>query len=219
MDRSGVRAVSGARAVVADEVPLVRVGIATVLAGVGVDVVGETHGGRDAARLAAFEHPSLVVLGALVDVELGDAVKRVKAVRPAPAVLALVARPATDVAPLLGLGADGLALRSVRPAELAAVATRVLAGEQVVGPALTRRLVGRVAALAGAPVPSAPVLSAREREVLAFLSAGRTNREIAAELFLSVATVKTHVAHVCAKLGVSNRAAAVGRAVELGLLG
>lgn len=207
---------AGPRAVVADEVALVRRGVAAVLEGIGVETLAETHAGRDAARLAAAEGVELVVIGAVADMALAEALRRVGRLRPAPLAVALVARRTDPVAGLLDAAA-GLLLRSARPDELAEAVQRVLKGERVVDPALASSLVGEV-------VPrddgsGAPVLTLREREILGFLAEGRSNREIAAEMYVTLATVKSHVAHVYAKLGASNRNEVLGRAVELGLLG
>lgn len=208
---------AGPRAVVADEVALVRRGVAAVLESIGVETVAETHAGRDAARLAASLGAELVVIGDVADTTLADALRRIGQVRPAPFAVALVARRSD---PLVGLldAAAGFLLRTARPDEVAEAVQRVLKGERFVDPALAASLVGEVAPLERDGGADTPLLTLREREILAFLAEGRSNREIAAALYVTLATVKSHVAHVYAKLGASNRNEVLGRAIELGLL-
>lgn len=214
MERTGGNDV---RAVVADEVALVRLGVTAVLEPLGVEVVAETHSGREATRLAAFEAPELVVVGTVADMGVGEVIRRLKQIRPTPAVIGLLPRPTDDVAPLLALDANGLALRTVRGEDLARLVERVLKGERVVTPALLRGLAGAVHPRDGGAPEAA--LTTREREVLALLAEGRSNREIAADIYVTVATVKSHVAHLYTKLGAANRSEALARAVTLGLLG
>ena len=207
---------SGLRAVVVDEAALLRRGVAVALEGCGVGVVAETHSGRDATRLAESERAGLIVVGATVDLVLPDVVRRARRLRPAPAVVALLGRSA-DAAGLLAMGVEAMLLRTAREDDLVDAVLRVMKGERVVAPALLPSLVGEVSPRPG--VADDAVLTVREREILAFIAEGRANREIAAELFVTLATVKTHVAHIYAKLGARNRNEALGRAVALGLLG
>ncbi|MCZ7527683.1 MAG: response regulator transcription factor [Acidimicrobiia bacterium] len=204
-------------AVVADDVALVRLGIAATLEPLGLEITAETALGREAARLAADTGAELLVLGAVNDLPLAEVVKRVKELQLR--VVTLVPRSHRDeLASLLALGTDGLVVRNLAPEELALAVERVLKGERVVAPALLSALVGSMG-------PTSPgeaedlALTVREREVLALLAEGRSNREIASALYVTLATVKTHLAHVYAKLGVKNRNEALGRAVSLGLLG
>jgi DNA-binding NarL/FixJ family response regulator len=208
---------TGERAIVADELALARLGVISLLHARGVDVVAETHSGRELVSFAALERPDLVVVGRPADLTVADTVVRVTRLRPAPAVVALLATgEESEVAYLVALGARGVALRAGRAEELAAAIGAALKGEQHVvaalQPALASdrglRLVERADEL----------LSAREREVLACLAQGRTNREIAATLSVTLATVKSHLVRIYAKLGASNRNEALGRAVARGLL-
>ncbi|MFG2643470.1 LuxR C-terminal-related transcriptional regulator [Streptomyces sp. NPDC048370] len=116
----------------------------------------------------------------------------------------------------LDLGATGYLLKDAPREELFAAVRAAAEGRTVLSPAVASRLVSRVR------TPAAPVdesLSAREREVLELVAKGTSNRAIAVELFISEATVKTHLTHIYAKLGVKDRAAAVAVAYERGILG
>jgi DNA-binding NarL/FixJ family response regulator len=206
------------RAIVGDELEIARLGVTAVLRAQGLDVVAETHSGRELASLAAVEQPDLVVVGQPADLTLVDTVRRVLRVRPRPPVVALVAAGQGDVVGMLiALGTRGIALRSGSADELAAVFASVLKGEPCVVPALEPALVGAVK-LRPLDERTTELLSTREREVLACLAHGRSNREIAEALSVTLATVKSHLVRIYAKLGATNRNECLGRAVSLGLL-
>jgi DNA-binding NarL/FixJ family response regulator len=206
------------QAVVADELELVRLGLAAVLGPLGVGVCGECRSGREAADLAAFMLPDLVIVGAVTDGSTLDCLRRVREVRPVPRTIGLFGRAGDpDAAVASSLGVDGLALRTGAIDDLAGVIELVLKDETVVVRELHAGLVGDLQLATTDREQS--LLSAREREMLGFLAQGRTNREIAATLSLSLATVKSHLVHLYAKLEVSNRNEALARAVALGLLG
>jgi len=205
------------RAVVVDELALARLGVASVLESQGVDVIAETHSGREAVSVATLEGPVLVVLGRPVDLSVADTVRRLARVQPMPGVVALVAPGQEDtVAYLVALGTRGIALRAGTVEELGVVVASALKGVQIVVPALQPALAGSVSLRA--VDSSTELLSAREREVLACLAQGRSNREIAATLSVTLATVKSHLVRIYAKLEAGNRNEALGRAVALGLL-
>jgi DNA-binding NarL/FixJ family response regulator len=205
------------RAVVVDELALARRGMASVLHAHGVDVIAETHSGREAGSVAALEAPDLVVLGRPGDLSVADTVRRLARVQPMPGVVALLAPGEQDsVAYLLALGTRGIALRAGSVDELGVVIASALKGVQLVVPALQPALAGAVSLRAVDTGPE--LLSAREREVLACLAQGRSNREIAAALSVTLATVKSHLVRIYAKLEAGNRNEALGRAVALGLL-
>jgi DNA-binding NarL/FixJ family response regulator len=212
------------QAVVADALPLVRLGVAAVLEPLGVEVIAETHSGRVAAEQAGYALADLVVVGEVADGTTLDAIRRIREVQPPPRTIALLARAGDGAAAAaLALGAAGLALRTGPLDELAAVVVSVVKDEPAVVASLQTGLAGAFASPGeAAPVPvglaAAGLLSAREREMLGFLAQGRSNREIAATLSLSLATVKSHLVHLYAKLGVRNRNEALTRAVTLGLL-
>ena len=206
------------RALVGDELELARLGVTSVLRAQGLDVIAETHSGRELASVAAFEHPDLVVVGQPADLSLIDTVRRLMRLRPTPPVVAMLGSGQEDsVGTLFALGTRGLALRSGSADELAVVFASVLKGEPYVVPSLQSALAGEVK-----PPPlserATELLSTREREVLACLAQGRTNREIAAVLSVTLATVKSHLVRIYAKLGATNRNECLGRAVSLGLL-
>jgi DNA-binding NarL/FixJ family response regulator len=167
--------------------------------------------------------PDLLVIGAH---EGAQAHLTRGAVAAVPALLCIVLVPPgeeRDMRLVLLAGAKAVVPRTVDPDELRDVVRRVLAGDHVVSPSLLQRLFdgnggggGGAAAARGAG--DGPVLTGREREIVRLLGAGRSNAEIASALFVSAATVKTHLAHIYEKLGVRSRYDALGRAVALGLL-
>ena len=120
----------------------------------------------------------------------------------------------------LRAGASGFLLKDVRPEQLVEAVRVVAAGEALLAPTVTRRLLDRFAASlpVETPPPSLDVLTARELEILRLLAAGNSNQEIAAELVVSEATVKTHVSSVLRKLGVRDRVQAVMIAYDTGLV-
>ncbi|HZR14034.1 MAG TPA: response regulator transcription factor [Acidimicrobiia bacterium] len=207
------------RAVVADDVALLRLGIAAVLEPLGFDIVAESSLGRPVPKLAEDGAVDLVVLGAVADLPLAEIVKRCKQVPEPPLVLVLVPRTHRDeLGALLSYDANGLVVRNLPTEELALSVERVMKGERVVAPALLSTLVGAMGPVNDEAVDESS-LTVREREVLALLAEGQSNREIASSLYVSLPTVKTHLAHIYAKLGAKNRNEALGRAVALGLLG
>jgi len=205
-------------AVIADDVALLRLGVTNVLRSMGLRVAAETACGREVPRMVAELGADLVVLGAVADLAPPEIVRRLKELEPAPVVVVLM-QPThrEELASLLSLDTNGLIERSVSAVDLAAGLDTVIRGERVVSPVLLAALVGAV----GPPELDPPeelTLTARELEVLVLLAEGRSNREIAGALFVTLATVKTHLAHIYTKLGARNRNEALGRAVELGLL-
>jgi len=205
-------------AIVADQLGLVRAGIAGVLEARGIDVVAQTRSGRELVSLASQERADLVVVGAPADLGAADAVRRLVRLLPHPEIVVLLP-PAQEhtVRYLLALGVAGIALRTVDTDELGVVVDAARKGERHVVPALHRALSGAVA-LPALDDRTVDVLTSREREVLVLLAEGRTNRQIAGALTVSLATVKSHLVRIYAKLEARNRNEALGRAVALGLL-
>ena len=210
----------GARtsAIVADELGLVRAGITGVLEARGIEVVAQTRSGRELVRLTNVERPDLVVVGAPADLDVADVVRRLVRLCPHPEIVVLLP-PAHEhtVRYLLALGAAGIALRTVDADELGVVVDAARKGGPHVVPALHRALSGAVA-LPALDDRTVDVLTSREREVLVLLAEGRSNRDIAGALSVSLATVKSHLVRIYAKLEAGNRNEALGRAVALGLL-
>ena len=203
------------RAIVADELALARLGVTSVLHAQGVDVIAETHSGRELASVAAIEQPDLVVVGQPADLSVADTVRRLSKLRPAAdGRRAARARSGTP---------GRLSRRARHPRHRAAIRQRRRPGG---GDRVRRSRVSSTwwpalhGALAGSVRPrplderSSELLSAREREVLACLAQGRSNREIAATLSVTLATVKSHLVRIYAKLEAGNRNEALGRAVS-----
>lgn len=216
-ERAGSPREAWITAVVVDDWELLRLGIRAALGQLGVWVIAEAELARDGLRAARTTAAGLVVLGETTDLPPRVAVARAKAAREAPTVLALATLPdPEELAGLLAAGVDGLLLRSTGVAELADALELLRGGERAVAPALLPLLVGVIGLAAGGP--GAPLLTEREREVLARLAEGSSNRAIAEAMSVSPATVKTHLAHIYEKLGASNRRDALVRAIALGIL-
>ena len=204
------------RAVIVDQWALLRLGIAAVLRTCEVSVVGEDQGARDGLLRARSAGADLVVLGTFGDLTLIDAVREAAALPAGPKVVALVTAPRRDeLAELMAVRPDAVLVRTVGPEEMADSIRRVAGGERVLSPALVPAMVD---AMRTAEDHEEDPLTAKEREVLASLAGGGSNQQIADALFITPATVKTHLAHIYAKLGVKSRHEALARAVELGLL-
>ena len=203
-------------AVVIDQWALVRLGITAVLQAAGVEVVAEEGSGRDGLLRARALEPNLLVVGATSDLSMAEVVGQARQLPVRPRVLLLVsALVPADLSELMGLGPEGVLVRSAGAEELRDAVARLLEGERVVAPALLGAVMDGLQAGAAEAGP----LTTKELEVLARLAEGRTNQQIAEALFVTPATVKTHLSHIYAKLGVANRQEALARAVALGLLG
>jgi DNA-binding NarL/FixJ family response regulator len=217
------------RVLLADDQELVRSGFRLILEmAEGIDVVGEAEDGREAVELAKELKPDVVLMDVrMPDVDGIEATRRIVGGGTAsPAVLVLTTFDDDEyVFGALQAGAAGFLLKDAGPDVLAAAVRTVAAGDALVDPSVTRRVVERWVALeASSPVTPHPgqaavdTLSAREREILVGLARGRTNRELAEELIVSEATVKTHVSNLLTKLGVRSRVQAVVLAYEAGVV-
>jgi len=204
-------------AVVVDQLALFRVGVSAVLEALDVHVAASLGRVSDALRTVRGGSADLLIVGRAPDLKPQHALKDIKRAGSTCRVVFLTEQvTAADVARLLTLGVDGILLRGAEPDELGTVVSRLRAGERYIAPAVAAGTLGRVG-----PVPSAVGrggLSAKELEVLGELATGQTYRQIASSLVVTQATVKTHLVHVYAKLGVSSRQEAVARALALGLL-
>ena len=210
---------SSLTAVIVDEWALYRQGVASVLRTLGVDVVGEAAGASDGMMRLWSARPDLLIAGSPAYSRLPDLVAEAKKAYPELRVLALLpVSEAGKVRPVLSSGADGVLTRLASADELESAVRKVAAGERVVAAAALTVLVGATPTASDLPASGHP-LTVKEREVLDLLAKGLSNREIAANLVISTATVKSHLAHIYDKLGAKNRQDAVGRAIEQGLLG
>lgn len=202
------------RVLVADDHPIVRGGIVALLAAAGdLDVVGEASDGLEAVRLAEELTPDVVLMDLRMPGLDGDeATARILAAVPGTRVVILTTYE-TDASILTAIeaGASGYLLKAAPQEEILAGVRSVARGEVALAPSIAALLVQRVA-------KPAVTLSPRETQVLALVAQGSSNPQIAAALFVSEATVKTHLLHVFEKLGVGDRTRAVTRAMELGLL-
>ncbi len=203
------------RLIVVDDHPIVRAGMRSLFPLDGpVEVVGEAATGEEALTLARHVRPDVV----LCDLRLGDGIdgvettRRLRALDPAPAVVILTTFDRdVEILRAVEAGAAGYLLKDARSEEITSAIRRAAAGEIVLSPELTARMV---------QVMRAPRvrLTDREIEVLGLLETGASNREIAKTLFVTEATVKTHLVHLFDKLGVDSRSRAVAVAREGGLL-
>ncbi len=212
----------------ADDQPLLRRGFRMILeAESDLTVVAEAGHGDEAVDLTRRCTPDVVLMDIRMPGTDGiEATRRITAAHPGVRVLALTTFDLDDYAfGALRAGASGFLLKDVRPAELVAAIRTVAAGDAVVSPRVTRRLLEEYAQVlplsAGQRAQRYPQLSAlteREREVLVAVARGLSNAEIAAALFVSEATVKSHVGRILAKLGLRDRVQVVVLAYETGLV-
>ncbi|HEY3238440.1 MAG TPA: response regulator transcription factor [Acidimicrobiia bacterium] len=207
------------RVLVVDEWALFRQGVRSVLSALGMVVVDDVAGTPDALLRLWSSEPDLLVAGSPAQGSVADLVTRAKQAHPSLAVLALLpAAEAGQLRPVLAAGADSVLTRTAGPEELEDAVRRLAAGERVLTAAavLTGMMEGDPP---GGPAVSAEgLLTAKEREVLWQLAQDKSNREIAAALVVSEATVKSHLSSLYNKLEVSGRKEAVRRAMELGFL-
>jgi len=206
------------RALVVDDHPVVRAGLVALLdAAPGIQVVGTAASGEAAIELAAELLPDVVLMDLrMAGIDGDEATARILAARQETRVIILTTYENDDaILRAISAGASGYLLKAAPEEELLAGVRAVAAGEVALAPSVSRLLVQRAAAPAA---PQTPALSPRELEVLALVAEGLSNRAIGERLFVGEATVKTHLLHAFAKLGVDDRTRAVTRAMELGLL-
>jgi DNA-binding NarL/FixJ family response regulator len=209
---------------VVDDHAVVREGLRTFL-GLqdGLEVVGEAGDGEEAVAEAVRLRPDVILMDLTMPRLDGvEAMRELRRRLPGTRVVVLTSN-ADDTRLLAAIqaGAAGYLLKTVQPQELARAVRAAHAGEALLDPSVAARLVEAIAAPAGsaaAPADRADQLTPREREVLELIGAGRSNKRIALELGVSEKTVKTHVGHVLAKLGVADRTSAAMYAVRSGLI-
>ncbi|MEU2180885.1 response regulator transcription factor [Streptomyces thermolilacinus] len=204
---------------IVDDHPVVRDGLRGMFAAdPGFDVLGEASGGVEGVRLALRLDPDVVLMDLRMPAGSGvEAIAELSRLGARAKVLVLTTYDtASDTIPAIEAGATGYLLKDAPREDLFAAVRAAAEGRTVLSPAVASRLVSAVRKPA---VPAGGTLSAREREVVELVAKGMSNREIARELFISEATVKTHLTHLYGKLGVKDRAAAVAVAYDRGILG
>jgi DNA-binding NarL/FixJ family response regulator len=209
------------RTLVADDHPVYREGLAALLGSVpGMEVVGTAATGEEAVDLAASVQPDVVVMDVrMPGLDGVEATRRITIHSPHIAVLILTMYEDDDtVFAALRAGARGYLLKGANQKEIVRAITAVADGQAIFGPAIAARVAEFFTAPPAAQQPhdAFPQLTAREREVLHLLAAGRSNAQIAQALFLSPKTVRNNVSNIFAKLHVADRAQAIVRAREAG---
>jgi DNA-binding NarL/FixJ family response regulator len=210
------------RVLIVDDHAVVRRGLRTFLElQDDIDVVGEAGDGAQAIRLAEELRPDVVLMDVRMPVLDGvEATKRIVADGTARVLVMTTFDLDEYVYSALQGGASGFLLKDTQPGHLVSALRAVASGDAVVSPSVTRRLLDRFVGTGGAPMRDTAeldVLTDREREVLVLIAKGMSNLEIAEALFLSEATVKTHVGRILAKLELRDRVQAVVLAYETGL--
>lgn len=208
------------RVVLADDHPIYRDGLAALLGSVdGIEVVGTASTGAEAVDAVAEHEPDVVVMDVSMPVMNGiDATRAVTAAHPHVGVVVVtMSEDDATVFAAMQAGARGYLLKGANQAEIVRAITAVARGEAIFGPALARRIAEFFSATAPAAETAFPQLTAREREILDLVAAGRSNAQIASTLFLSPKTVRNNVSNVFAKLHVADRAEAIVRARDAGL--
>jgi len=215
------------RVLLCDDQALVRGGFRMILeARPGLQVVGEAEDGAQAVRLAAQTQPDVI----LMDVRMPhldgvEATRQIVAAGSPARILVLTTYDLDDyVYAAIRAGASGFLLKDVQPAQLAEAIRVIAAGEALLAPSVTRRLLGQFARTLPGPrasrasPASLSALTERETEVLRLLAAGLSNAELAGRLYISEATVKSHVSSLLRKLGLRDRVQAVILAYDTGLV-
>ncbi|MFF0303839.1 response regulator [Streptomyces sp. NPDC004562] len=202
---------------IVDDHPVVRDGLRGMFESApGFTVLGEAASGEEAVERVAALDPDVVLMDLRMPGGGGVAAIAHLTRTGARARVLVLTTYDTDTLPAIEAGATGYLLKDAPRDELFIAVRAAAEGRTVLSPAVASRLVSAVRAPGN---ERNEPLSAREREVLALVARGTSNREIARELFISEATVKTHLTHLYAKLGVNDRAAAVATAYERGILG
>ena len=200
---------------IVDDHPVVRDGLHGMFnADPRFEVLGEAANGAEALAVAESLAPDVILMDLRMPEMDGVAAIAALAKRGVAARILVLTTYDTDsdVLPAIEAGATGYLLKDAPREELFRAVEAAARGQAVLSPAVATRLMGQMRA------PALEPLSQRELEVLGLIARGHTNREAAAALFISEATVKTHLLHVYAKLGVNDRAAAVATAFERGYL-
>jgi DNA-binding NarL/FixJ family response regulator len=206
------------RLAVVDDHALFRAGLVSLLSQMPeLEVVGEAGDGRQALEMIKRTKPDVVLLDVNMP-EMGgiETVEALQAVSDTRIVMLTISKHDEDLFGAIAAGADGYLLKNSEPEELRRAIIQVAEGKSVLSPEVTGRVLKAVSNARG--VPSEFGLSKREMEVLECLAQGKTSIQIASDLFITENTVKTHVRHILEKLEASNRAEAVSRAIQMGLI-
>jgi DNA-binding NarL/FixJ family response regulator len=212
------------RVLVADDQELVRSGFCVILeAAAGITVVGEAADGAQAVAAAAATSPDVVLMDVrMPEMDGLEATRLITSAGSGPRVVMLTTFDLDEyVYAALRAGACGFLLKDAPRHDLIAAVRAAAAGNALLAPTVTRRLIEAFARRPPAVAPSPSLLAsltARERDILLQVARGRSNAEIAVALFVSEATVKTHIGHVLAKLGLRDRVQAVIMAYEAGVV-
>lgn len=214
------------RLLLVDDDPLVRAGLSFMMGGADdIEIVGEAADGGEVETLVDRTRPDVVLMDIRMPTVDGlAATERLRARQDAPQVVVLTTFHADEqVLRALRAGAAGFVLKDTPPAEILAAVRKVAAGDPVLSPTVTRQLMRHAAGTAADTRRTLArermsALNEREREVAVAVGRGLSNAEIATGLFMSVATVKTHVSRVLAKLGLNNRVQIALLAHDAGLL-
>ncbi len=205
------------RVVLVDDDPLVRAGLILMLGGAAqLQIVGEAGDGAEGLEVIARTHPDVVLMDIRMPRMDGlTAVQRLSEKRDPPKVIVLTTFDADEhVVRALALGATGFLLKDTSPAMIVEAIEKVAAGQPILSPSVTAQLIRTVTAAssggagperAQAAAARLSILSRRERDVAVAVGHGKSNAEIAGELFMSLATVKAHVSHIFVKMQLANR--------------
>ena len=203
------------RVLIADDHPVVRAGLRGMLeTQEDIEVVGEARDGKQAVSLAGRLEPDVVLMDLqMPEIDGTSATKRIRALLDHTQVLILTTYDTdADITRAITAGAIGYLLKDAPRDDLFRAIRAASRGDSVLAPSVASRMMERMRG------PGDQTLSGREIEVLTEVADGKSNKEIAAALFISQATVKTHLIHIFSKLGVDDRTAAVTAALEQGVL-
>ncbi|MFD7840397.1 response regulator [Streptomyces sp. NPDC059761] len=214
--------IGNVRVLLADDQPLVRSGLRVLMADTpDLEVVGEAANGAEAVRMSAELAPDVVVMDIrMPEMDGIEATRRLTAADPGGARVLILTTFDEDehVYGALRAGASGFAVKDMALDDILAAVRVVAAGDALIAPGVTRRLIADFVA-GPAPAPErVPAITGREQEVLTLVGRGRSNGEIAQDLFITVATTKSHVARLLTKLDARDRVQLVIKAYEMGLV-
>jgi DNA-binding NarL/FixJ family response regulator len=206
------------RLVVIDDHALFRAGLVSLLSTIPeFEIVGEAGDGLEGLTVIERTEPDIVLLDVNMPIMSGVEMIEALQMKLNPRVLMLtVSKHDEDLFGAIAAGADGYLLKDAEPDELRRSINLVAEGKSVLSPEVTQRVFKAISSSQGFPLEVA--LSKREMDVLNCLARGMTSAQIASELFISENTVKTHVRHILEKLEASNRAEAVSRAIQMGII-